>query len=915
MATLQLHGCAPEPLGDYLKALGVFRLVSEQISAEVRCWWKHGVFHLWLPDNASFRIPAGEAGSSCPVPWDEAARRAWLETFLLEACEFSPFLAPWQKNTAVLPYDRQKKAAKKAKAGEQGKKTIDRDRAAQRALSAVLQHSGPGTSAYRSAIRDFAHEFSLTVSSDMTKWVDELKGIDDPPLFEALNTESEQGRNIGRKSAAQARLIERTRNASDDRRVTTWLDTVGHPKISTNRFRKERQWFSLLGDGAAEGSGGMIMRLYTALADVLSRRSADARQWLATALWGVPGNGNLSYAYSIGLFYPSRKETPNSGQGFESGCRGAAWDVVLLFEGVLLFAGSMARRMNARKATPAFPFYCASSLGGNPAAGATEIEGSPKGISSGEAWCPVWNQPATLRDLTALFSEGRIQVSGHDARLATQFVRALGRHGCDRGIAAFQRYGLLRRSGSFGKKDQTSTLAVPLGLYGVSPDSDLELLNDVLDYEEGVLDASGRWAIVNSDSQPRRIVAARRRLEEAIFDASRVGLQSHRAEDAELTTDLPVRLMKVAVAVAALECECAITDGRIHDREGKMPDRKDGPNVPCAPSLSYDWLRLKHVAPSNPPKLADLWDDGTTEWRLARAVGTICAWGKRSEHSRRPEASAVGPIRENLVRAVRAEQGASWKWEPESGRAVWLRGHDILINCASVLQRRLIDAHAGSGKGLPLFSPYGAGPSELLALWQGEMDDGRLGELLHAFALIRPWRPIKVTTPGVVGDVVFKDGNSNSDNTAFHADSDDQADMTSAWLARLDAAAQLPRAYALLKLCFLGGRLPPRPGQARNGAEPHAPGNLHILDLLMAGRGEEACTAAARRLHEVGYPPLFATSRSFSAGFVLSTADCCRLAGLLLVPITFAADLARLIIRPTREDNDDRSTIAEHATV
>src|SRR5690606_405824 len=117
------------------------------------------------------------------------------------------------------------------------------------------------------------------------------------------------------------------------------------------------------------------------------------------------------------------------------------------------------RRMNARKSVPAFPFYCSSSLGGNPVGGPTEIDGSRKSISSGEVWCPIWTQPATLRDLTALFGEGRTQVGGRDARLATQFTRALGRFGCDRGIDAFQRYGLLRRSGSFGKQDQTSTLA------------------------------------------------------------------------------------------------------------------------------------------------------------------------------------------------------------------------------------------------------------------------------------------------------------------------------------------------------------------------------------------------------------------------------------------------------------------------
>ena len=917
MPVLQLHGCAVEPLGDYLKALGVFRLVAEGITDQARCWWRHGTFHLWVPEHAAYRARQ----TSHPVPSEEPARREWLETFLLEACEFSPLLAPWQKNTALLPYDRQKKEAKKTKASELGKKTLDRDKAAQEALLAIITAGNCGSRAYRAAIQSFAEELGVTLKLPEAHWVKDLTTIDDPRLFQGLNSEGEQGRNIGRKSAAQARLIERTRNASDDPRVTTWLDTVGHLRASTNQFGKEREWFSLLGDGAAEGSGGMIMRLEMALADVLSRKRSSARQWLRASLWGVSADGHLSEDYAIGLFYPLRKETPNSGQGFESKRFGAAWDVILLFEGVLLFAGSMAKRMNAQRSVPAFPFYCSSSLGGNPAGGPTEIQGSKKSISSGEVWCPIWTQPATLRDLRALFGEGRMQVGGRDARVATQFMRALGRFGCDRGIDAFQRYGLLRRSGSFGKQDQTSTLAVPLGVYSVSANSDLALLDELLDYEQEVLDASGRRAILNSDSQPRRIIQARRQFEEALFQASRFGLESQRQRNDQRATDFHSNLVEVAIAAAALDRECGITDGRIHDREGKMPKMEEGPNVPCAPSLSYDWLRLKYVAPSIPPKMAELFDDGTPEWRLARAVGTICPWGKKPETSRRTEPAVAGPIRENLVPQVRSEGGAFWNWEPESRRAVWSWERDALSNCASVLHRRLIDAQAGSGEGLPLFSPYGAEAQAVLALWQSQMDDRRLSELLHAFALVHPWRKFNSTQPAAGRDGRLAGAESQQDGGFADGPAEkDEADATDtnaeAWLARFESAAQLPRAYALLKLCFVGGRLPARPDAVRTGQEPYAPGNLHILNLLLAGRCEEACIAAARRLHAVGYPPLFATSESFSAGFALDSRTCRRLAGLLLIPITFAADLARLIIKPTREDyQDEHRAIHEQPAV
>ncbi len=40
---LELRGCTPEPLGNYLKGLGVFRLVAEQADPQARAWWKDGV--------------------------------------------------------------------------------------------------------------------------------------------------------------------------------------------------------------------------------------------------------------------------------------------------------------------------------------------------------------------------------------------------------------------------------------------------------------------------------------------------------------------------------------------------------------------------------------------------------------------------------------------------------------------------------------------------------------------------------------------------------------------------------------------------------------------------------------------------------------------------------------------------------
>ena len=46
MHELELRGCSPDPLMSYLKALGVFRLVSEQVDGNARAYWKHDAFYL-----------------------------------------------------------------------------------------------------------------------------------------------------------------------------------------------------------------------------------------------------------------------------------------------------------------------------------------------------------------------------------------------------------------------------------------------------------------------------------------------------------------------------------------------------------------------------------------------------------------------------------------------------------------------------------------------------------------------------------------------------------------------------------------------------------------------------------------------------------------------------------------------------
>jgi CRISPR-associated protein Csx17 len=80
--TLTLAGCTATPLGGYLKALGVLRLVSEQADSGARGSWGGEVFAIESSLNAEN-----------------------LETFFIEQYAPTPILAPWNGGSGFYPKD------------------------------------------------------------------------------------------------------------------------------------------------------------------------------------------------------------------------------------------------------------------------------------------------------------------------------------------------------------------------------------------------------------------------------------------------------------------------------------------------------------------------------------------------------------------------------------------------------------------------------------------------------------------------------------------------------------------------------------------------------------------------------------------------------------------------------------------
>jgi hypothetical protein len=199
-------------------------------------------------------------------------------------------------------------------------------------------------------------------------------------------------------------------------------------------------------------------------------------------------------------------------------------------------------------------------------------------------------------------------------------------------------------------------------------------------------------------------------------------------------------------------------------------------------------------------------------------------------------------------------------------------------------------------------------------LWRGEFDEERLDHLIHALALVNTGQP---TDEQIAVFQRRSDPTPDLSPTRFFYDAAGKAQVNfelPLWHARpllgprgdeeLKSVFDLPRTYALLKLCFVGGRLPVRPVEKsrdpieRTGKEPFPPAPNDVLSLLIAGQAGRAIEIAARKLRVKGYPPIV-TDTMFAAGeFQLSPDESRRLAGLLLVPVRHVGVLASLAIKP-----------------
>ena len=221
--------------------------------------------------------------------------------------------------------------------------------------------------------------------------------------------------------------------------------------------------------------------------------------------------------------------------------------------------------------------------------------------------------------------------------------------------------------------------------------------------------------------------------------------------------------------------------------------------------------------------LASAWltmaNDQSAEFHLARGLASLNQGAKGTR-----------AIRSYLEPVEWDKKYRRWTWGERGGHVVWGSGN-VIRSLGAILIRRLMEAEKNGEAVLPLDSPFPIPLVDIAAFLNGDIDDAKFEDLLWGLSLVDCGSAREVSKSGT--------------------------------------DAELPRAYALMKLTLLPGRLDrtgspngdsvlrvsrPPPGDALSGVavktEPAIPAKLRAGDI------QGACEVAVRRLHAWGFTPL-----------------------------------------------------------
>lgn len=748
MKKLALEACTYSSLAGYLKALGVFGVISRQLDPEVRIYWE---------------------GLKPILCFSEEQSIGSIVEFLVEEYTPTPIVIPWSGSEFF-------NASNEGNPGPYTKPPKG-----EKVIEAFLASTSERLVNYREALLT-----CLDVINDLELTKKDISG------------------NGSSAKENKARFMGVLRSWLSDEMVDL-LDVaavIAEDSISFN---------TVLGsgggnDGRLHFGTNYMQCLWLCLPDFYDQRDLKSSyrdfdsvtSCKESVFSGYSGKNTVIQGDTIGLFESGYVGGPNAYEGFEADAIRNPWDLIFSLEGILFFKGALSTRSGTKQSkSAAFPFTSRVSYEER----STIVS---KETGQKEIWLPIWRSPALKKPLEMVFSEGRAEIGGRQARDGVDFMRAIASLGVDRGIDSFQRYGIVK--GRVGGDNYHT--AINLGAVKTfnKPLENVDIFNDFDRWLTWLRNACSQDKVAN------RFGVYLRGVESAISSYCRHGDKR--------------RLQEVLLCLG--KAEQAISGA--------------GSDKPVPP------LRLS-------PRWIKACDDGSTEYRLACAVGSITD-------------ETVGPIRMQME-PIEFKGRQRVRWSKNNRSVCWGKGN-LANNMSLVLRRRVLEGTRVNMDYVPLRGKVSVGLADVYHFLKGNVDERKLVNLIWAFSTIN-WRRYRRNV---------------------HAPD---------WVWR--PVPEMPRIYSLLKLLFLPTGVKYNYEKTRweygwleKGARiPYVP---RVLNLLKAGRMEEVNRIAVQRLRSSGFNPIGSDRGQMS---IPGSLDYTRLSAALLIPVWEINALAKNVLFPPKK--------------
>lgn len=317
MNQISLTACTTEPLLNYLKSLGVFRLVAEQKDSEARGCWRSGTFEL-------------------STVLDEAG----LYDFFLNEYRPTPILVPWSGSDFF--------SVSIGKIGATG--PFNHTPTASKVIEAFLANTSPRLEDYRNTLLIALDVLQQCRIDNKSKMKDRLKSI----------------------------YIARLRSCVSES-VIRWIDACAVLPASKPAFNA-LMGSGGGSDGNTHFSDNFMQNLWEVLPDFDAQRKGGSTEGASRSTLGATIMGracsDLVPKRTSALFDAGAVGGPNASQGFERESLGNPWSFILCLEGALLLAGSVVRRQGfGARESAAFPFLVRLSTTGRDSAVPKETSG------------------------------------------------------------------------------------------------------------------------------------------------------------------------------------------------------------------------------------------------------------------------------------------------------------------------------------------------------------------------------------------------------------------------------------------------------------------------------------------------------------------------------------------------------------